>query len=473
MSRFALQQLESRCLLSASGAAILAADQTELSVAQNQANTDAKAGATLANTDAAAVYAARQATVKGSAQQVQFAKDKNASIALLAADKAAIQTAATNGLPTVTDDYKTIAADQGNATALAGAQAQLATDQATYQSAVAAAVAKLQTDQASTATTLAADRAAINTLLQSTPAYTSAVAKQQSDAAATAATNRTDQAIVNGMQKLLQTDQQTYGGSSGDGTLSLLGVSSGLPGSDADTVADQAEISSIQAQLKTDQQTQTSDKTSDTAALAAARRATLLGSSQVATLASNEAKFTTLLAADDKAIRLAFNANIQPVITAFEQIAADQGNPSALNLDQHYLVIDQTGLHNAVASAVGKLETDKADSTNILNNDHTAIDILLVSTPAYTSAEMKLNQDVSVDSAKVQTDQAILSAAQAKLAADQAAAPPWNITVVTGGTVSGSFLLVTGSTLTGVSPILLFASSGLNSNSIFLNQIQR
>jgi hypothetical protein len=86
---------------------------------------------------------------------------------------------------------------------------------------------------------------------------------------------------------------------------------------------------------------------------------------------------------------------------------------------------------------------------------------------------MKLNQDVSVDSAKVQTDQAILSAAQAKLAADQAAAPPWNITVVTGGTVSGSFLLVTGSTLTGVSPILLFASSGLNSNSIFLNQIQR
>ncbi|HTW93775.1 MAG TPA: hypothetical protein VMD30_03205, partial [Tepidisphaeraceae bacterium] len=297
-------------------------------------------------------------------------------------------------------------------------------------------------------------------------------------------------------------DQQTYGGLSGAlfytgnttinaGTLNF--------GSDADTQADQSEITSIQAQLTTDQATQSSDASADAAAVQSARYATVFDSAQAAQLASDESRFTILLQSDDTTIRQVAARDLTAVLNDY--IAINSGvtimpakTPAALPsryrndsatppvTPQEQLAIDQSTLQSGVAAAVAKLESDKVTSTNTLAVDHGAITALLQSTPAYTSAVAKQQSDATTDSNNVQTDQAINSAAQAKLSQDQANAlnssssgTSSGLTVVTGtgflnsgsSTISianapgttGSYLLLTGGSLssgnstTGSTPV--------------------
>jgi hypothetical protein len=409
MGFFQIEAHESRRLLSAAtGAQIIAADRKELKSATAQLTADQNAQPALTAADNAAIAAARAAVVGGSAQQKKLNADKAAAPASISADQAAITAAATNGLPTITADYKQIASDSGNPSALPADHAKRAAAQAAYNAAVSAAVSKLLADQTSTQQAIADDKAAIATMLQNSPAYTAALASQEADGEIVPV----DQAIANAAGFKFQVDLNTYGGST---TIYSI-VDNPSPYqyqalSSPDTVADQAEINFIQPLLTAAQNTQTSDQTADAASVATARSAALAGSSARAALRADNANAPKIHAQDVAAVATTAAGYLDPVITDYEQHNTQQ------------LALDQAALHAVVAAAEHKIFVDDTAFANAIANDKAVIAATLQANAAYTSAVAKQQSDATTDANNVQTYQAILLAAQAKLAVDQANAP--------------------------------------------------
>jgi len=202
----------------------------------------------------------------------------------------------------------------------------------------------------------------------------------------------------------------------------LLGYNlSGDVPSDADTIADQSEINSIQSQLSTDQATQATDAANDSAAVSAARHAIISGSKQQATLFADQAAGNTLIGDDQRAIFVVAQANISPVIADQGAILAAQlqGYSSSESRAEFNLNKDEAVLVGIVGGAVNKMLSDQAAVNAKVARDHARIKALLQSTSSYTDAVAKQQSDATTDSNAVQTDQAILAAAQSKLATDK------------------------------------------------------
>jgi hypothetical protein len=446
------EPLESRRLLSTvTGAQIIAADRKELKYATAQWNADQQTVPALLLADSAAITSAQFATVHNSPQKRKLESDEANAPGIISADQTAITTAATNELPAVTADYKQIAADSGNATALATDNTNLANDQAAYNAAVSAAVTQLQSDQASTQKNIADDKAAIAALLQATPAYTSAVAKLQADGEILTV----DQTIADAAGYKVQVSNGDF---PGEVILigSILGVGDPLyginliygepygaisfdqPRSSPDTVADTAEINYIQPLLTAAQSTQTTDLSTDPAAVADGRAAVVPGSNQQAQLRLDQTNAPKIQAVDQAAIAPAAANHLGPVIADYEQIDADKGATRKIQkADAAQLAKDQAAFYGLVTAAANKGFVDAAASDAAIAHDKAAIAELLQATPAYASAIAKQQTDTITDANNVQTDQAILTAAQAKLSVDTANAPLVTQTI---SVTNGSYL---------------------------------
>jgi hypothetical protein len=407
-----------------------------------------------------------------STQEANLQADTAAAATIVQNDQTAIQTAATNGLAKVTAEYQQIAADAGNAINVANDQAQLAVDQAAYQGAVSTAVAQLQADQVSTQNQIAADNAAITALLNSSPAYTSAVAKQTADQAADNLTSQIDQDIVTVVQAQTLQDIQNYGSGISSGSVNTTGGGIlSLHGSDAQTEADQDEINLIQSQLTADQSQQSADLARDNATVNATYNSTIYNSAPENQLIVDGNTAATITATQQRLIIQAVRSYLPAVLDGYVQLAEDQGHVFALRVTQTNLNRDQTALRNAAAGAFDQLQSEESAAQAAIAADQAALTALLNSTPAYTSALAQLQSDTTADANKVQTDQAILSAAQAKLATDQANAPSvWNTGAGGTLTINGGRSLnvgTTGSLITTQSGTLTTIGSG--SGTIILN----
>jgi hypothetical protein len=250
-----------------------------------------------------------------------------------------------------------------------------------------------------------------------------------------------DNAIIAADKEQLQSDINTLasgnsytGGTTiNSGTLSLSG--SNLPASDADTTADISEINTIQAQLTSDQTTQSTDATADAAAVATAHHATINGSTQQNKLLADEAAGATIAAADQAAVAATAKANIKTVISdqAKIQLMQSDGRIPAEDKAQSLLATDEAALVRIVRKSVKKLQADQAATAAKVARDKVNVAALLASTPAYTDALAKQQSDATTDANNVQTDQAILAAADNKLATDRANVP---LQVSTAGSVT-------------------------------------
>jgi|GEM_PF-3847725 len=425
MGKFELDQLESRRLLSATGvghnpisglspAQVLQAEKAENTAIKHQIHADQNTYTTQIGADQSAVDAARQAIWAGSTLKNKLTTDQRSAAQLIAADQTAIYTAATNGLPAITADLKQLEADKSNPTAHAADKAKLTADRGIYAAAVSAAVSKLQADQTSTQATLAADNAAKQAILQSSAAYTNAVAKLKADTDADNLAIDLDNVIAVAVNTLI------HGSAVGPtppinqtGTLALIGYNT-------DSIADRAEIDFIQAKLTADQNTQTSGQSADSAAIAAARLAVLAGTRDLALLKQYQSLKTQVFAADQKSLNAAVTTYLTQVIDDQEQTIADQTNPpaGALDADQTQLSADQAALQSAVLTAQARLEGDLSGYETAIAQTQSDIHSLIKNATAYVSVVAKQQADASADSNNIQSDQAILSAANAKFSAD-------------------------------------------------------
>jgi hypothetical protein len=410
MRRFELEQLESRRLLSVgmpyhphvsnpSEAAILAADNEEVDSASNQLSADQAVQQAQSTADAAAVAAAKKAALKGTPQKAQLQADEAAAAATLAADQAAVNADATysppapspvNGSFIVRSSFFDVFAEIPSPPINPTTNNELSgSTQNTQQSALAAANSKLSADQTSTQQTIANDKAAVQTILQATPAYTSAVARQQSDAASDAAIVAVDTAISNAASNQLQSDSNQFFNSESE-EVTGLEILEGTPYS-------ASTLTLLEQQLS--QSLNFPDTAAAYGAIASAKKSILASKRRAeklqARLWADQAAAALTISNDNAAVTSAAQSGVPAVITAEEQIAADQNNSYWLSPDQSALSSAQADLRGAVNSAEQKLTSDQTSTQNQIAGDQAALTSFLNAQPAYAAAEAQLKAALS------------------------------------------------------------------------------
>jgi hypothetical protein len=193
--------------LSEMGTADMAADWAAVQAAVRQLRDDIRIGQTQLAEDEAAVSAERQAALRHSPEWAQWRADLAAAGRKIRADRHRVNRAARADVGELIADYQRLQADSDDAISTAVNRARLLSHQSRLHSEVCSAAERLLDDKARIHDRIHHDKAAIRSMLESHPGYTTAVAAQKRNRSAFQARVKADRAVLQAARLRLRRDK--------------------------------------------------------------------------------------------------------------------------------------------------------------------------------------------------------------------------------------------------------------------------